>query len=292
MRVLVTGCGGQLGTSLTKFLDEGESCEVIGVDLPEFDLTDAVAVRKTIREHQPDAVVNTAAYTLVDKAEERRERCAAINEHAITTLVESCNEVDALLCQISTDYVFGSDRARNTPYTEDDVVGPVNFYGQSKAASEQHAHLAKKHLIVRTCGLYGAAGDATKVTNFVDKMIELGSERKQLGVVDDQYCSPSYVPHVARAIAFLVSKGAHGIYHVVNAEPATWREFALEIFRQTGMDVEVEPITTEQFGAPAPRPRYSVLSTTKYQALNGPALPSWREALAEYLDSKTQVSTG
>ena len=134
------------------------------------------------------------------------------------------------------------------------------------------------------------AGGATTVTNFVDKMIELGGEREQLSVVDDQHCSPTYVPHLARAIAFMLGCGASGIYHVVNSESATWKQFAEEIFKQTGLDVHVEAITTEEFGAPAPRPRYSVLDNSKYTALGGPSLPAWPEALAEYLARKSDVA--
>ena len=283
MRILVTGAGGQLGSGLIALLNEIPNTEAIGVDLPEFDLTDAETVRRVINETEPTALVNTAAYTLVDKAEEEPERCAAINDHAVATLVEACTEVDALLCQISTDYVFGGDADRSRPYSEEDAVAPLGVYGRTKVAAEQHTHQCKKHLIVRTCGLYGLPGNATLATNFVDKMIELSSTRNELNVVDDQNCTPSYVPHVARAIVYLLQQDANGLYHIVNSGSATWNEFAKEVFRLRQLEVRVGAITTEEFGAPAPRPRYSVLDNSKYLALGGPPLPSWKEALAEYL---------
>ena len=292
MRILVTGAGGQLGSTLIGLLDDIPDCEAIGVDLPEFDLTDAETVRHAIRDAQPTAIVNTAAYTLVDRAEDEPDRCAAINDHAVATLAEACTEVDALLCQISTDYVFGDDPDRKEPYDEEDAVGPIGVYGRTKVASEQHAHRCKRHLIVRTCGLYGLPGVATAATNFVDKMVSLGGERDVLKVVNDQFCSPSYVPHVARAIAFLLQTDASGLYHVVNSDAATWNQFAKEIFRQKKMDVRVDAITTEEFGAPAPRPRYSVLDNSKYLALGGPSLPSWKVALAEYLAERSHVPPG
>ena len=150
MRILITGAGGQLGSALVAKLEDDPDCDVAGADLPDFNLTDASGVRRTISDFRPTAVVNTAAYTLVDQAEEEHDRCAAINEHAVATLVEACDEIGATLCQLSTDYVFGDDAERSIPYVEDDIVGPINFYGRTKAASEQNAHHAAKHLIIRT----------------------------------------------------------------------------------------------------------------------------------------------
>ena len=140
---------------------------------------------------------------------------------------------------------------------------------------------------MRTCGLYGSPGPKTAGGNFVDTMLRLGRERGHLRIVDDQHCTPSYVPHVARAVAFLARAGAYGIFHIVNSGATTWHDFAQEIFRQAGLKVALERITTAQYGAAAPRPGYSVLDTAKYHALGGPHMPSWQEALRERLQAES-----
>lgn len=282
MRVAVTGAGGQLGGELCRLLGEA----AVPLDVPDFDLTDRAAVRRQLLDARPTAVINTAAYTLVDRAEEDRERCWKINAEGVGYLAEACAELDCPLVQISTDYVFGRDRARNTPYREDDEPGPEGVYAESKLGGERQAATWRKHVVVRTCGLYGQPGPKTAGGNFVDTMLRLGKERGHLSVVDDQHCTPSYVPHVAQAALFLAGAGVYGIFHVVNSGATTWHDFAQEIFRQAGLNVTLERITTAQYGAKAPRPGYSVLDTSKYRARGGPAMPTWQEALGEYLATK------
>jgi dTDP-4-dehydrorhamnose reductase len=193
--------------------------------------------------------------------------------------------LDCPLVQISTDYVFGGDAARRTPYRESDEPSPLGVYGWSKLEGERRAAGWAKHVIVRTCGLYGPAAPRSG-GNFVATMLRLGRQRGRLRVVADQCCTPTYVPHLAGAIRFLLGVGAPGLYHVVNAGATTWHDFAAEIFRQAGLAVSLEPITAAQYGAPAPRPAYSVLDTGKYHALPGaPPMPAWQKALAEYLRS-------
>jgi dTDP-4-dehydrorhamnose reductase len=227
-----------------------------------------------------DAVVNCAAYTLVDQAEKEPERCRALNVDVVRELAEACQARGSTLVQISTDYVFGADRSRSTPYRESDPPGPQGAYARSKLDGEIETARCESHLIVRTCGLYGRT---PRRNNFVETMLRLGVERPLLRVVNDQRCTPSFVGDVARAVIFLLHSKANGIYHVVNAGETTWFEFAREIFRQAQMKVQLEAITTEEYGAPADRPRYSVLSTSKYEAAGGPPLQSWQDALAEYL---------
>ena len=172
---------------------------------------------------------------------------------------------------------------RTTPYRETDEPAPQGTYAQTKVEGEAYAQAWTKHFIVRTCGLYGQPGPRTP-GNFVATMLRLAREGRTLRVVDDQRCAPSYVPHIARAILFLLGTNAYGKYHVVNSGETTWCGLAKEIFRQSGLGVRVEPISTDQYGAPAPRPAYSVLDTSKYHALAGRiGMPSWRDALAEYL---------
>ncbi|HEV3024833.1 MAG TPA: dTDP-4-dehydrorhamnose reductase [Pirellulales bacterium] len=281
MNIAVTGSGGQLGSELCRRLGEA----ALPLDMPEFDLTDRDRVRSVLVEARPTAVINTAAYTQVDRAEQEAERCWMINSEGVGHLAQACRELDCPLLQISTDYVFGLDQARSTPYREDDEPGPQGIYAASKLGGERKAAAWQRHLIVRTCGLYGKPGPKTPGGNFVDTMLKIGRQRGHVRVVDDQHCTPSYVPHVARAVLFLLEADARGTYHVVNMGATTWHGVAAEVFRLAGMNVTLERITTAEYGAPAPRPGYSLLDTGKYHALGGPAMPSWQEALAEYLAS-------
>ena len=279
MTIAVIGSAGRLGSELCAQLGR----RAIGLDLPEFDLTRRDAVLRRLAEIRPRVVINAAAYTRVDRAEEEIDRCGAVNAEGVAHLAEACGELDCTLVQISTDYVFGRDTGRSTPYRESDRPGPLGVYARSKLAGERHAATWPKHVIVRTCGLYScrAAGGSA---DFVDTMLRLAREGKRLRVVDDQHVTPSYVPHVARAVRFLADAGVRGIFHVVNSGETTWHGFAAELFRLSGVEVSLEPVSTAEYVSLAPRPLWSVLDTTKYNALSGrPAMPPWQEALAECL---------
>ena len=283
MRIAVTGAYGQLGSELCRLL----GADAVPLDIDTLDLTDGPAVEKTLGDLCPAAVINCAAYTQVDRAESEPQQCRAVNATAVEHLARACARLDCPLVQISTDYVFGGHPERTTPYCEDDPPSPQGVYARTKREGEQAAaRHVRKHLIVRTCGLYARPADQ-RAGNFVKTMLRLGKAGKELRVVADQHCTPSYVPHVARAVLFLLGvpsgpPAPWGIYHVVNRGATTWYEFAAEIFRQAGIDVSLRPITTAEYGAAAPRPAYSVLDTTKYHALGGPAMPTWRDALEEY----------
>jgi dTDP-4-dehydrorhamnose reductase len=255
----------------------------VGLDLPDFDLTDRAGVLAAIAAVRPRAVINTAAFTLVDRAEQEPALCRAVNVEGVAHLVEACRRLDCTLVQISTDYVFGPDSLRGAPCRETDVPSPQGVYAQSKLQSEQVASGWQKHLIVRTCGLYGRLAERSP-GNFVETMLRLAAAGKRLRIVNDQRCTPTYTPHVVRAMRFLLDVGAHGTYHATSAGDATWYEFAQEIFRQSGLAVQVDPITSAEWGATAPRPTYSVLDCSKYRAFpNAPPMPRWQDALAEYL---------
>lgn len=279
--ILITGAEGQLGSQLGRKL-QGRCAPVAQRDC---DLRNADRLAIIFRQLRPSVVINTAAYTAVDRAEQEPALCHAVNAAAVATLAELCDEGDCRLVQISTDYVFGSDRQRSTPYQEADAPGPVNEYGRSKLAGERAAAQARRHLIVRTCGLYGPRTKPTQ-TNFTDTMLRLAGERDRLAIVNDQWCTPSFVPHVAEAILALLAVEAEGLVHVVNHGATNWYDFATEIFRLTGIPIQLEAIPSAEYNAPASRPGYSVLDTARYGHLTGRELPPWQTALAEYLHSR------
>jgi dTDP-4-dehydrorhamnose reductase len=227
----------------------------------------------------------------VDAAETDRDACFAANATAVAALARVCRDRGIPLVQVSTDYVFGGDASKREPYAEDDPPNPVNAYGASKLAGEEAAR-GCDHLIVRTCGLY-SAGEAGPVRgrNFADTMLVLAGERPELRVVGDQFCTPSYVPHVAAAILALLAAEARGTWHVVNAGATSWHGFAEELLRQAGRGVRLTEIPTSGYPTPARRPGFSVLSTAKLARL-GIELPDWRTGIREYLAATPSPSGG
>jgi len=279
MRIVVTGAKGQMGGELCRMLGAG----AIPLDIDSLDLTDGETVFERMTALRPEAIVNCAAYTQVDRAESEPETCRAVNATAVGHLVRACEALECPLMQISTDYVFGARREPPRPWREDEPPAPQGVYAQTKLEGEQTAARWQKHWIVRTSGLYGRASDARAV-HFVRTLLRLGAERGEVRVVGDQHCTPTYAPHLARAIAFLLGRPAPwGVYHVVNSGHTTWYEMAQEIFRLAAMPVVVRRISSAEYGAAAPRPSYSVLDTSAYHRLGGPPMPDWRDALAEYI---------
>jgi dTDP-4-dehydrorhamnose reductase len=285
MNILVTGAYGQLGGELCRQL--GTRAIAAGSDT--LDLSDGPAVAGRVRKLAPAAVINCAAYTQVDQAESEPEKCRAINAVAVEHLARACDALDCPLVQISTDYVFGAARPQRRPWTERDCPSPQGVYARTKLEGERAAAGHRKHLIVRTCGLYARPSDP-RATNFVKTMLRLAAARPEVRVVADQHCTPTYVPHLARAILFLLDGGGTivpwGAYHVTNAGATSWHEFAVEIFRLAGLPVAVRAITAAEYAAAAPRPSYSVLDTAAYDRVGGPPMPDWRSALVEYFGER------
>lgn len=277
-RIAITGGRGQLGYELSRRLGS----QAISFDRHSLDITNREVVLDRLLSLRPSAIINAAAFTKVDLAESESDRCHLVNAIAISYLADVCRNLDCPLVQVSTDYVFGGDADRRSPYAEEEIPSPINVYGRSKLQGELFAATHGKHFIIRTSGLYGGLPPASPPRNFVDNIIALGGERPVLRVVDDQHFTPSYVPHVAQAILLLLTTSAYGTYHVVNEGAATWCNFAKEISDLSRLRVRVEPIPSSAWIAPARRPSYSVLGTNKYRLLFGP-LPDWHDALAEYL---------
>lgn len=274
--VLVTGAEGQLGSEL-KRIGFTDLDEVFYTDITELDITNREKICQFIREHEIDTIVNCAAYTAVDRAEEEADKAALINTEAVRYLAEVAAEECCLLIHISTDYVF--DGEAKTPYTEKDVTGPQTVYGRTKLAGEK---AIKKSgclaLIIRTAWLYSEFGH-----NFVKTMLRLAQEKGELKVVADQVGTPTYAADLAAAIVRIVANenvaDKTGIYHFSNEGECSWFEFAREIVKQAGIEATVEPLTTEQYPTKAKRPAYSVLDKTKIKREFGVEVPEWKEAL-------------
>jgi dTDP-4-dehydrorhamnose reductase len=275
-RWLITGAGGMAGTDLHHEL-LARDADVVALTRADLDITDSRAVNASIREAKPSIVINCAAYTKVDDAESNERIANAVNGSAVELIAQAANSVDALLVQLSTDFVF--DGAKKRPYDINDDTNPLSAYGRSKLLGEVAAKHAEKHLILRTSWLFGVHGP-----NFVEAIRnQIRKGTNPLRVVTDQRGRPTYAPHLAAAVIRLVQQNARGIVHYADKEECTWFDFAAAIVKETNDNVVLNPVTTEEFPRPATRPPYSVLSTERYERLTGVQPESWREGLREYL---------
>lgn len=270
--ILVIGANGMLGHDLMAVLGG----DVRGIDLPEIDITDLASVRKILLTLKPKVIINSAAYTDVDGCEANVEQAMAVNGEGVGLLAMTAREIGAKLVQVSTDYVF--DGKKGAPYLEGDGVGPLSIYGESKLAGELNASMAPQHLIIRTQWLYGLHGK-----NFVETMLRLATEKRELAVVDDQTGSPTFTKDLAFAIKSLVERGCCGTYHAANSGFCSWNEFAKAIFEEEGLSVKVNSMSTAELNRPANRPLYSTLDCSKLEQDSGVKMRGWREALHEYL---------
>lgn len=278
MSWLITGGGGMLAADLRDELaSRGEA--VVVATKADLDITDSRCVNAFVDEYRPAVIVNCAAYTKVDRAEEEESLANAINGSAVELLAHAANTAGALLVQISTDFVF--DGAKRTPYEVNDPTNPLGVYGRSKLLGEFAASHAKQHLVVRTSWLFGTNGP-----NFVEAMRgQVAKGTNPLRVVNDQRGRPTYTPHLAEAVIRLAQNdAARGVVHYADEDECTWFDFAKAIVEELGNPVEVRPVSTGEFPRPAKRPPYSVLSTERYERLTGVRPASWREGLREYLE--------
>lgn len=278
MTILVTGGNGQLGCSL-RLASAESSHRYIFTDVAELDITDKSAVETLIRNENVEVVVNCAAYTAVDMAEEDEATAERINHKAVAILAEACAKSDVTLIHISTDYIFSGDAA--TPYTEQSEPSPRSLYGRTKLAGERAiADSGCRHIILRTAWLYSEFG-----RNFLKTMLQLTSTRPEIKVVADQRGTPTYAMDLAKAIVQIIESGQHnkyGTYHYANLGECSWWDFAVEIARASGNEgCKITPCTTADYPTRAERPRYSVLDKSKFVATFSIEITDWRKSLAE-----------
>lgn len=275
MKILVTGANGMLAKAVRNELKEEE---LILTDVAELDITNLEAVREFIKVNKPEYIINCAAYTAVDKAEEQLELARKVNAEGPKNLAIAANEEDCTLIHISTDYVFGGDKDVKEIYTEEEEKNPVTVYGITKLEGERNIiDACFKYYIFRTAWLYGDGN------NFVRTMIKLGQEKDELNVVADQHGSPTYAVDLASIIHQAIEKGIpYGVYHTTNQGFTTWFDFTKLIFEKANISCKVNPVTTEEFPRPAKRPLNSQLSKDKILK-EGINIPSYEDALDRYL---------
>lgn len=276
MRVLVTGACGQLGYAVSQKLAR-RGTEHLGLSALELDVTDQASVQTRLRSYRPDVVINCAAYTKVDQAEEEAGECWAVNVNGVQNLAAGCGEIGAKLIHLSTDYVFSGEG--DQPYEPDDCVGPLCVYGRSKLAGELAARtLLKECFIVRTSWAFGKSE-----ANFVKTVLRLACRRTELDVVCDQIGSPTYTVDLASLLCDMAETDRYGVYHATNEGVCSRAEFADEIFRQAGKQIRINAIPTSQYPDRARRPLNSRLGTGKLEEMGFGRLPPWQDALARYL---------
>lgn len=276
MRILVTGVKGQLGFDVIKELNK-RGIDSIGVDIEDFDITNARATDKYISGYQPDAVIHCSAYTAVDKAEDNIEICRAVNVDGPRNIAKACKKIDAKIIYISTDYIFPGQG--EVFYETDDTAGPLGTYGQTKLDGELAVkEVLDKHFIVRISWVFGVNGN-----NFIKTMLKLSESRDEVNVVSDQIGSPTYTADLALLLCDMVVTDKYGTYHATNEGICSWAELAEETFTAAGRDTKVNFITTEEYPTRAIRPKNSRLSKRSLDEAGFKRLPEWQDAVSRYI---------
>ena len=277
MKILITGCNGQLGNEMQLLEEKNPQHTYFNTDVAELDITDQKAIETFVEKHEIDGIVNCAAYTAVDKAEDNLVLCTKLNATAPEYLAAAIEKRGGWIIQISTDYVF--DGTNHTPYVESDPVCPNSVYGRTKLSGEEAVRkTCRRMMIIRTAWLYSTFGN-----NFVKTMIRLGKEKPELGVIFDQIGTPTYARDLAVVIFAAINQGiVPGIYHFSNEGVISWYDFTKAIHRIAGITTcHVRPLHTSEYPTPAKRPHYSVLDKTKIKQTYALEIPYWEESLAE-----------
>jgi dTDP-4-dehydrorhamnose reductase len=277
--IALLGANGQLGHDLQSAL---HAYNVSPLTRKDFDVTDHARTRAVLMDLRPDVVINTTAYHRVDDCENQPEVAYAVNALAVLNLVRLSNELNAVLVHISTDYVF--DGNARQPYSEKSEPFPLSVYANSKFAGELLVRsMARKYFLIRSCGLYGAAGSHGKGGNFVETIRARARRREPIRVVNDQVVTPTYTVDLARQIVRVLPTERFGLFHITNEGSCTWYEFARAVLEISGIEADIEPTTSEMYKSPAIRPKYSVLENARLKELGLNEMRHWRDALAAYL---------
>ena len=283
MSALILGTSGQLGTAFRRLLPEASACTHQDANLarPE-------SLRAVVEQSKPDVVLNCAAYNAVDQAERDPAGAFAVNALGPRALALVCRDAGAILVHFSTNYVFGHDDARRTPYCESDAPGPLSAYAVSKLAGEYFVQsICPRHLVIRTCGLFGSIDQPSAPWNFIEKLLERARRGDPLRVVNDQIGTPTAAADLAAAALNLLRAGANGLYHFTNDGACSWHEFACATLSFAGMDREIEAVTSDVFNAPARRPTYSILDCLQYDRHGFAPRRTWQAALEHYLANRS-----
>jgi dTDP-4-dehydrorhamnose reductase len=276
-KILIIGTDGMLGRELAKTLTGENVC--IGSTIDDLDICDYERTIATIRRIHPQAVINVAAFTMVDLCEKEKVKAFAVNAWGARNVARGCHEIGAKSIYLSTDYVF--DGKKNTPYGEGDTPNPISVYGLSKFQGEKYVQdISDDHLIIRSSWLFSKEG-----FNFLKTIIKLSREKKELPMVNDQTGSPTYAKDLCLAIKLVIEKDLRGIIHISNSGSCSWFEFAQKILDLIGSSMKLIPIPSSQTVRPAPRPHNSVLSCKKLKELTGHSMPPWEDALRRCIET-------
>jgi dTDP-4-dehydrorhamnose reductase len=284
MKIVLIGANGQLGSDLKRILD---SANLVCLTHQDIEVTDYEKVSRVIKSHSPDILINTSAYHKVDECEGNPERSFQVNALGVRNLALTCKECGSTLVHFSTDYIFNG--RKKEPYIEEDIPNPLNVYGISKLAGEYFAkYILDRYFLIRTSGLFGIAGARGKGGNFIETMLKLADQKKEIKVVEDQVFSPTYTLDLARKIKELISTTSYGTYHITNRGCCSWYEFAEKIFQLSGIEVNLKKTRSREFAAPADRPKYSVLGNYNLEKMGRDDLQTWNEALEDYLERRRE----
>lgn len=276
-KIIVTGCNGQLGRAVNEFYKGAADIDFVNTDVGELDITSIDRVMELVREVKPYAIINCAAHTNVDGCETDYDNAFRINAVGPRNLSIAARETGAKLMHISTDYVFDG-KNRENPYVETDKPDPCSAYGSTKLAGERFVRdFADRYFILRTAWLYGDG------KNFVKTMLRLSETNEKIRVVNDQVGSPTSAAELAKAIGALLFTENYGLFHATCEGSCSWADFTKEIFRLAGKSTRVEEISTEEYGAPAPRPAYSILENRMFKLTTDFMFADWHDAIAAYL---------
>ncbi len=276
MKLLITGSKGQLGIELLKQLTGNQQVQLIETDVHNLDITNQRQVFSLVEKEKPEAIINCAAYTNVDSCESNESDAYKINALGARNMAAAAYNLNAKIVQVSTDYVF--DGTGNTPKREYEKTSPKSVYGKSKEYGEVLVRNTNpRHFIVRTAWLYGEGN------NFVRTMLKLAQDKKEISVVNDQFGSPTSTVDLAKCIINLIHTESYGTYHATCEGQCSWYDFARKIFEIKGLDIKVNPITSEELNRPASRPKFSVLDNFMLKLTGLNSFRSWEEAIKEYL---------